>query len=160
MKSGRFFEKGIIFRLLFTAILTGMVILLIHAERSPREERAGEKKERTDELLRGIDRGVDSVLAGFGIEPASTRKRIITVPNSGTSRTERRVPVPPEVPSVEVNAALNSLAKAFGGRAVGSENAKERTVTIHLEIGRIIVESVILKPEAGLRRKGRAVPGR
>jgi hypothetical protein len=157
MTLGSLFEKGIIFRLFFSALLVGGTLLLIHAERTPSEQTAGQKRQRLEELLTGIDRGVDSVLDGFGIDRTSIRKKALAVPKAGISRIERRLMIPPELPSVRVNLALNSLAGAFGGRAVGSENTREGTITIHIEIQKLIVESIVLKPERTQQKK---IPGR
>lgn len=160
MTGSRFFEKGIIFRLLLSAILAAGTLLLINASKPPVGETAGGKKQRFDELQRQIDRGVDSVLGGFGIGQTVTRKKTITFLNSEISRIERRVSIPGDLPAVELNVALNSLAQEYGGRSVGSENTKEGTVTVHLEIGKTIVQTVILKPDTRPGRKGRDNPRR
>jgi len=39
-----------------------------------------------------------------------------------------------------MNAAFNTMAKRYNGRAVASENLKENYVTIHIETGGSIVQ--------------------
>ena len=103
--------------------------------------------------LAAIDKNVDSVLARFGIERGWIRKREVVVPNKKQPRIERRVAIPKDVVPVMMNVAFNSMAKRYNGRAVGTENSKENTITIHIEMQGYIVQTVILKPTRDLRQR-------
>ena len=107
-----------------------------------------------------IDREVDTVLAHFGIENDWIQKRQIAIPNSPLHRIERRIIIPQDIVPVQINQALNLMAKKHHARAIASENLKENTVTIHIDISGIITQTLILKPLAQLQRSGRKVPYR
>jgi len=92
-----------------------------------------------------VDREIDSVLAAFGIDSAGVKKRSYEIPEENFTRTERFVPLPESVAPVSVNAALNDMARRYGGRAVAAENPRMGTVTIHLELSGVVVHTVILK---------------
>jgi hypothetical protein len=97
------------------------------------------------ETIEQLDRGIDTVLAGFNIGLPSVRKRSYPIPDEGFFRTERVVTIPDTVVPVSVNAALNTMARRYNARAVASENPRLRTVTIHLELGGTVVHTIILK---------------
>jgi len=100
-----------------------------------------------------INSAIDSVLTSFGIPERNIRIRTKMQDEDGFSRTERRVTIGPEIVPVMVNAALNKMAHLYGGRAVASENVRRNTVTIHLELGGMVIHTVILKMDP------RASPG-
>lgn len=102
-------------------------------------------QEQITKTLAQLDRDVDTVLAHFGIEQKWIKKQQVAVLNSNFVRTERRVMIPPDVLSVQVNLALNTMARRYNGRAIATENLKENTVTIHLKIENQIVQTVVLK---------------
>lgn len=89
---------------------------------------------------------VDSLLVKHGIFLKAVRKKKIQSKESDFVRIERQVPTPPELVSVLMTADFHAMAKRYDGRAVASENLKENTVTIHIEAGKNIVQSLVLKP--------------
>jgi len=91
-----------------------------------------------------IDGGIDSVLASFGIPDRDIRKRTRGPQEQKFPRTERRVTIGAEIVPVVLNAALNKMAHRYGGRAVASENVRFNTVTIHIELGGVVIHTVIL----------------
>jgi hypothetical protein len=93
-----------------------------------------------------LDRDVDTVLAHFRIEQRWVRKRQIEIPGTSLYRIERRVQIPQNVLPMQVNLAFNTMAKRYEGRAVGSENLKESTVTIHIGLEGYILQTIVLKP--------------
>ena len=103
--------------------------------------------------LKQIDADVDSMLARSGIDQKWIRKQAIPLPNVNFSRIERRVTVPPEFLPLQLNAALNSRMHRYNGRAVGTEDLKQHTVSIHIEVERVIVQTIILKTKFDLKRK-------
>ncbi len=106
----------------------------------------------TPALVSSIDHDVDTLLAQFRIERAWIRKKVVTVPNSTVSRIERTVAIPGDVLPLQVNLAMNSMAKRYNGRAIASENLKENSVTIHIEMQGYVVQTIILKTNRDLRR--------
>jgi len=103
------------------------------------------------EAALAIDGGIDSVLASFGIPGRDIRKRTMGPQGQKFPRTERRITIGPDIVPVVLNAALNRMAHRYGGRAVASENVRFNTVTIHLELGGVVIHTVILNsgPRAG-----------
>jgi hypothetical protein len=95
-----------------------------------------------------LDRQIDTVLARFNVVPGSVTKRSFGVPEENFTRTERLVPLSDTVAPVSVNAAMNEMAHAHGGRAIASENPRLGTVTIHIEVDGVVVHTVILKKTA------------
>ncbi len=139
-------DKYLYFRILLIVVLlagTGYLYYFFHARetvstRNITRNPAGAASE--------IDRQVDTVLAHFGIAPEWIRKKSVQVAGSEFQRVERRVLIPMNVPPIQVNMAFNALARKYGGRAIGSENTKENTVTIHLDLNGTVLQSIILKP--------------
>jgi hypothetical protein len=141
---------------LLLAGATLAVFLLGRREDPPSPPATPVPVSRTVSLL---DSGVDSVLARFGIDPAAAAKRRAGIPGERFSRTERVAVLPDSVAPVSVNASLNSMARALGARAVASEDPRLRTVTVHIDLGGVVVHTVILKPSPGrAARAGRAGP--
>ncbi|OLD77154.1 MAG: hypothetical protein AUI33_04420 [Ignavibacteria bacterium 13_1_40CM_2_61_4] len=122
---------------------------------SRQEPRAPGNRPDLSPALGDLDREVDSVLIRFGIQSSWIRKKTIAIPNADFPRIERRVLLPSDIATVSMNAAFNTMAKRYNGRAVASENLKENYVTIHIETGGSIVQTIILRPTANLRRAGR-----
>jgi len=122
---------------------------------SRQEPRAGGNRPDLPPALGDLDREVDSVLIRFGIQSSWIRKKTIAIPNADFPRIERRVLLPNDIATISMNAAFNTMAKRYNGRAVASENLKENYVTIHIETGGSIVQTIILRPTANLRRAAR-----
>ena len=154
------FEKSIIIRLLISAALACIALLLFvisnrtlttsdgHDDTLP----ATTKAEVSSAVANTIDNQVDSVLARFNIERTWIKKKSVPVVNSAVNRIERHVMIPPDVIPVQMNHALNIMAQRFNGKAIASENLKENSVTIHIEMQGYIIQTLILKPNATLRR--------
>ncbi|MBI3189203.1 MAG: hypothetical protein HYZ33_01005 [Ignavibacteriales bacterium] len=96
--------------------------------------------------LNEIDVQVDSLLVKHGILLKAIRKKKIQAKESDFVRIERQVPTPTGLVSVLMTANFHAMAKRYNGRAIASENLKENTVTIHIEAGKNIVQSLILRP--------------
>lgn len=95
--------------------------------------------------LDAIDVQVDSLLVKHGILLKAVRKKKIQSKESNFVRIERQVPTPTGLVSILMTADFHAMAKRYDGRAIASENLKENTVTIHIEAGRNIVQSLVLK---------------
>ena len=101
--------------------------------------------------LNQLDAEVDGILARSGVEQKWIRKQAIPLANMNYPRIERRVAVPPEFLPLQLNAVLNSMAHRYNGRAVGTEDLKQHTVSIHIEVERVIVQTIILKTKFDLK---------
>jgi hypothetical protein len=145
-------DKGFFFRIFASVLLAGAAVGLYVMNQTPLTPPPASAEEQLAKTLAQIDREIDTVLAHFGIEPAWIRKQQVTVPNNVFIRTERRVMIPPDVVTVQMNAALNSMMRHYGGRAVATENLKENTVTIHLKLQEQIVQTVVLKNSSELKK--------
>lgn len=92
-----------------------------------------------------IGNEVDSILSQFQIDLKKVRKKTYNFPNTNLYRIERRATILDTIDPLPINQALNIMARRYNGRAVGSENLKESTVTIHIKINNFILETIILK---------------
>ncbi|HLX11469.1 MAG TPA: hypothetical protein VKS81_01525 [Bacteroidota bacterium] len=92
-----------------------------------------------------INTETDTVLAHLGI--TKIKRREIPVPGVNISRSELHIELPTGVVPIELNRALNVMAQKHGARAVASENLKEHTVSIHIVLNEVIVETVIATPK-------------
>ncbi|MBI5020327.1 MAG: hypothetical protein HZB59_02730 [Ignavibacteriales bacterium] len=92
-----------------------------------------------------IDAEVDSILIHAKIKPDAIKKKIINTTDPEIKRIERRINIQEDFSVIELNKSLNLMAQKYGGRAIGSENTKEKSVTIHIKLDRYIIESIILK---------------
>jgi len=110
------------------------------------------------EVATAIDREVDTLLHQFQIEPEWMRKSVVDIPNSTARRTERRIAIPAEILPVQMNVALNTLARRYNGRAIAYENSKEHSVTINIEIQGCVLQNILLKPTEHLIRHAKKSP--
>jgi hypothetical protein len=159
MKPIKHFNTGILVRIALSIMLAGAALGLFWMSKTklakPTEQLPPPDISKT---LADIDRDVDTVLAHFKIEKAWARKQNVPIPNSNITRTERRIAIPKSIEPMMMNIALSSMAKRYNGRAIASENLKENTVTIHIEVEGYIIQTIILKPTADLKpteKKGR-----
>src|SRR5437016_1368142 len=115
----------------------------------------GGSSEVSAEVAADVDREVDSVLARFNIEKGWVKK--IPIPNGRGSRIERRVGMPSRLmgSTVQMNVAFSSMARKYHGRAIASENLRENSVTIHIEMDGFIVQTIIFKTNPALNRVAR-----
>jgi hypothetical protein len=149
------FDKGIFFRFLVSLLLAAAALGLFLYSRGTLGERAGTPPVAVGRLLGPIDREVDSLLSRFGVDPRSVRRKDFRIPNTELSRVERRVVIPVSALSIQMNVAFSAMVRRYGGRAVASENLAEGTVTIHLELGGYVIETIVLKSERQPARKER-----
>ena len=150
-RSDRFslrFEKGIFFRLLLAAALGCAAVGLFLLDRTRTDEASRPDFAAT---LQAVDHEVDSVLAQFGIEQGGIRKRRITIPSEGVVRVERRIAIPASFVPVLLNAALNAMAHRYDGRAIATEDLKQSSVTVYIEVQKVIVQTIILKTDHNVR---------
>ena len=153
-------DKGILIRVALAIVLAcvALGVFLLNQRFFGTHPEAAEVKERNEDLsamLGSMDRAVDSVLTRFGIEKEWIRKRQIPLEKVNLMRTERRVAIPMNILPITLNLALNTAAKRYDGRAIASENLKENTVTIHIELKGYIIQTIIVKPTRELRRSER-----
>ena len=145
--------RGVLVRVVLSLALASGALVLFLLQRSevapPQEVRVRNVRE----MVGAIDREVDTVLARFALSGRAVRKSVVPIPNTELGRTERRVLTPPGFIPVQLNQALNAMARRYAGRAVASENLKENMVTIHIELEGYIIETIILRPDPAQRRE-------
>ena len=150
-------DKPIIFRFLLSIVLAGATLALFlnrsKQVNTPPVKPIDHTSQDILETAAEIDREVDSVLVHFNIEKEWSRKRQINIPNTDFFRTERHVLIPPGVQTVQMNQVFNTMAHRYNGRAIASENTREKTVTIHIETEGYIVQTIILKHSDNLQRR-------
>lgn len=146
-------DRGVQVRAAVSILLALAALALFFWGRPEKRELPGKLTSALSERAAGIDREVDSVLAHFHIDPRDVSKRRIGIPNSDLVRIERRVLIPPGVLPVQMNVAFNAMARRRDARAIASENTKENTVTIHLEIDGWIVQTIILRQSGDVKGK-------
>jgi len=146
------FEKGVVFRFLISLALACSALVLFLVNRTALVKPPEQRQRAVKEIVADVDREVDSVLARFHLEKEWIRKKQISIPNSSIHRTERKIMIPADVLPVQINVALNSMARRYNGRAVASENLKENSVTIHVELEGYIVQTIILRPAPEAKR--------
>ena len=140
-------DISLFIRFVLIVALAGLALGLISEKyRQPAEKIQSD----ISTTIKEIDREVDSVLTQFRIEKNWCKKKQFPVPGTNISRTEMRVLIPPDIIPVQVNHALNLMAKRYGGRAIGSENSKDNSVTIHIKLENCIIETIILKTSKDL----------
>jgi len=150
-------DKSILIRIALSIVLAAAALGLFllnqrKASLQPNTEEIQQHQRELSSILGKIDHDVDSILTRFGIEKEWIQKRQLPLEKVQLTRTERRVAIPQQVLPITMNAAFNTLAKRYKGRAVASENLKENTVAIHIEIEGYIIQTIIVKPTSELRR--------
>jgi len=142
------FEQKLISRIFAIVVLSGISFGLYSTKIPGNVIAKPETKEPSfmQVNLDEIDVQVDSLLVKHGILLKAVRKKKIQAKESDFVRIERQVPTPTGLVSVLMTADFHAMAKRYNGRAIASENLKENTVTIHIEAGKNIVQSLVLKP--------------
>jgi len=146
------FDKGIIFRFLLSLVLAAAALSLFLMSRAKITEPVAKSEKDFSLLTLQMDRDVDTVLSHFKIQKEWSKKLQFPIPNSTLNRVERRVLIPPDILPIQMNLVLNRMARKYNGRAVASENLKESTVTIHIEVEGTILETIVLKTDAKLKQ--------
>ena len=149
-------SKSVAVRLVLIVALAAAALGMYFMSRtSSQQPEAPSKKEPAQASLSELDRQVDAVLSKFKIDKAWVRKTEIPIPNSSLRRIERRIGIPPDIAPVQVNVSLNDMAKRYNARAVASENTKENSVTIHIELDGYVVQTIVLKTNPDLKPGGK-----
>jgi hypothetical protein len=153
------FGLSIFTRVIISVVLAaGAVGLFLLQKPKPVPEPPKTRSERTDwrASLPEIDREVDTILAHWGTDKRLCKKKQYPIPGAQISRTERKIELPIDIFPVQLNQELNAMVHKYDGRAIASENMREHLVTIHLEVNGYIVQTLILHPNASLKRKEQA----
>ena len=145
------FEKSIFFRILVAVLLAGGALGLFLTNRAAHTPLPPQTRENITRTLQQVDTEVDTLLARSCIQREWIKKQQVEIQNSTFTRTERRVSIPPDIIAVQINVACNTMMKRFGGLAVGTEDLKESTVTIHLKIQSQIIQTIVLKVSRELK---------
>jgi hypothetical protein len=146
--------RGVLVRVVISVALAAGALTLFLLQRSEVAPPPEVRVRNVREMVGAIDREVDTVLARFQLTGRAIRKSVVPIPNTDLGRTERRVLTPPGFVPVQLNQALNAMARRYAGRAVASENLKENMVTIHIELEGYIIETIVLRPDPSQRHEG------
>jgi len=92
----------------------------------------------------GFEGDLNAVCAQFGIPEKTIRLRKVTDRAGRLLRREYRIAVPKDFSSIEFNHALNRRVESAGARVMGTEQTRDRTVTLHVLQDDKTVMSVIL----------------
>jgi hypothetical protein len=147
-------DRSAVYRLTASILLAAVAVALFILNREESKSPEGLQQEFT-RSAQSIDKEIDVILEGFGVQKAWIKKREIAVSGEGFARIERRVLIPPTIVPVLINREFNLLAQRFRGRAVATENLKENTVTIHILLHQSIIQTIILKYHTETPAKGR-----
>jgi hypothetical protein len=150
-------EKSILFRIILIGLLAVAVGTMVFLSHRKQVQENVTIRDNPAVAVARIDQEVDTLLAQFGIAPEWIKKKSVAVTGSDFQRTERKVLIPVNLLPVRINLAFNEMARRYGGRAVASENMKENTVTIHLDMGGTILQTIILKPARELPETSKPV---
>lgn len=93
----------------------------------------------------GFEDDLAAVCAQFGIPEKAIRARKVSDRAGHLLRKEYRIAVPKDFSSFEFNNALNRRVEQAGARVMGTEQTRDRTVTLHVLQGEKTVMSVIIE---------------
>lgn len=97
-------------------------------------------------LIGAVDSLVDSFLRDQGIDRKKERKWAVRSPAGAVIRMERRIQVPREQITLELNRALSEEVASIGGHVAGSERTKESTVILHVVVDGMTLHTLTLEP--------------
>jgi hypothetical protein len=145
----------VVLSVVLAAAAIGLFLLQQKPKPTPLPEAPRTRNEHTDwhSSLPEIDREIDTILVHYGINKSLCKKKLYPIPGAKISRIERKIELPPDIIPVEMNQVLNAMVHHYDGRAIASENSREHLVTIHLEVNGYIIQTLILHPNASLKRK-------
>ena len=136
-------DRVVLLQLFFVIVLSFAALGFYVVEQKGEIQSSRNKTIDLSKMSTDIDREVDSLLIKSHIEKQWWKKRQMTF--SRYTRIERKVLVPSAFNILEMNRALNTMAHDFGGRAIGSENLKDNSVTVHIKLEKYILQSIIFK---------------
>jgi hypothetical protein len=92
-----------------------------------------------------LDEQLTAVCAQFGIPGKSIRLRKVSDREGHLLRKEHRIAVPEDFSSFEFNNALSRRVEQYGARIMGTEQSRDRTVTLHVIQDDKTLMSIILE---------------
>jgi hypothetical protein len=98
-------------------------------------------------LVASVDSLVDGFLREQGIDRKKERKWSVRNRDGDVIRMERRVLVPPDLITLELNRALDHAVEPLGGHVAGTERTKESIVVLHVVVGGMTVHTLTLEHE-------------
>jgi hypothetical protein len=142
--------SGVRIRILIAALLSACALVLVLANRV--QENISAKKRPSQlqtirtlggsESLAEIDATIDTMLVQRGIELSKVKKWQVLTREKRFLRIERRVLVPRDFLTLNLNLDLHRRLSQYGAQAVATERTKESIVTIHVKRNGFIIQSI------------------
>jgi len=130
--------------LIIGALAAATVVLLLSMRvRDKVEDRTLLDEANARPLLQAIDARVDSLLDRYNIQQAWRKSWIVTTPSKKFIRKERRITVPSRFVSLDFNHDLSRELSGVSARLIASERTKESTVSMHIMVDDMIVETLV-----------------
>ena len=107
------------------------------------EKKSALKEAQFHPLLKLINTTVDPLLNRYEIENRWVRSWNVLTRDRRFIRSERRVYVPPRFISLDFNHDLSRELARFDARVIATERTKESTVSMHIVVDGMIVESIM-----------------
>jgi hypothetical protein len=138
-------QRSLKSRLLIVGALAAatVVLLLSMRVRDKVEDRTLLDEANARPLLQAIDARVDSLLDRYTIQQAWRKSWIVTTPGKKFIRKERRITVPSRFVSLDFNHDLSRELSGVSARLIASERTKESTVSMHIMVDDMIVETLV-----------------
>jgi hypothetical protein len=124
------------------AVFAAVLLILVLRTESPHR---GTPVNRP--LIASVDSLVDAFLKEKGIDRGKERKWPVRNPGGDILRIERRIAVPRERITLELNRDLNQAVESMGGHVAGTERTKASTVVLHIVVRGMTVHTLTIEPE-------------
>jgi hypothetical protein len=125
-------------------LVTGSLVLFMANRVTEKiEKKSALREAQSHPLSKPIANAIDTLLHRYQIKNRWVKSWNVLTPDRRLIRSERRVYVPPRFISLDFNHDLSRELARFGARVVATERTKESTVSMHVVVDGMIVESII-----------------
>jgi len=120
-----------------------LVLFMANRVNEKIENKSALKKAQSYPLHNLIDTAIDTLLNRYQIENRWVKSWNVLTPDRRFIRSERRAYVPPRFISLDFNHDLSGELAKFGARVIATERTKESTVSMHVVVDGMIVETIV-----------------
>jgi hypothetical protein len=125
-------------------LVTGSLVLFMANRVTEKiEKKSALREAQSHPLSKPIANAIDTLLHRYQIKNRWVKSWNVLTPDRRLIRSERRVYVPPRFISLDFNHDLSRELARFDARVVATERTKESTVSMHVIVEGMIVESII-----------------
>jgi hypothetical protein len=124
-------------------VVGSLVLFMANRVNEKIENKSALKTAQSYPLRNLVDTAIDTLLTRYQIENRWVKSWNVLTPDRKFIRSERRVYVPPRFISLDFNHDLSRELAKYDARVIATERTKESTVSMHVVVDGMIVETIV-----------------